>query len=158
MKRLFFFSLAALTCVAAPDGFAATEAIDVTVYGVQVRPGEPADLPNGAKVVPGGLRHSTVVNKKTGEVTSQWCSGVTHLDSAGKQTNQAGSCDVYYDDGTLLFLSYFATTMDVPSTWSVMGGTGRYTGATGGGSCKADSQRGDGMAWTSSCTGSITTK
>jgi hypothetical protein len=40
----------------------------------------------------------------------------------------------------------------------VLGGTGKYGGATGGGTSKMTSERGDGYASTYKITGSITTK
>jgi hypothetical protein len=158
MKYSALFGVGALICISAPGAFAATEEVDVTIYGVETQRGEAVALPNGTKVTGGGQTHGTVVNRKTGEVTSQWCSAATFQDGAGNQTSQGGACTAFYDDGTLLHVSYLGAAPDAGNTWTVMGGTGRYAGATGGGSCKNDSMRSDGFAWTASCKGSIVTK
>jgi hypothetical protein len=159
MKRSALFALAAVLCsTGAPAAFAATEDLDLTVYIVDVRRGEEISLPKGGKVFHGGTTQATIVNKNTGETTVQWCSAAAFVDAAGNPTNMVGACTVFYDSGDMLWVSYLNGTMDQPNTWAVMGGTGRFAGATGGGSCKVDSQRSDGYSITSSCTGKLTTK
>jgi hypothetical protein len=44
------------------------------------------------------------------------------------------------------------------SNWTVFGGTGRFAGATGSGTTKDISNRGDGVAWTNETKGTIKTK
>jgi hypothetical protein len=128
------------------------------VYLVEVASGEEITLPKGQKIATDLTSHGTVVDKATGEVSSQWCSGTEFSDSAGKSMNGVGHCTVFSDNGDMLWLAFLNGTADQPNAWTVLGGTGEYAGATGGGSCSWDSERADGAAATSTCTGTINTK
>jgi hypothetical protein len=65
---------------------------------------------------------------------------------------------VFYDNGDVLSVAITGAAADQPLTWVVLGGTGKYAGATGGGASKLVSRRGDGYAGTYKATGTITTK
>ena len=137
---------------------AATEQLAITAQFVVTELGEEIALPDGRKLRIGMQNHAAVVNDQTGEVTSQWCSGHEHLDAAGASMATAGYCTVFYDSGDVLWLSFTGTTNDQPGTWTVMGGLGKYVGATGGGTFKTTSMRSDGFALTQTGTGTVTTK
>jgi len=53
--------------------------------------------------------------------------------------------------------SYVTSGTDHVS-WSVMGGTGKYAGATGGGTGTVVSRRSDGVSWTVQSKGTLITK
>jgi hypothetical protein len=118
--------------------------------------GEVIDLPNGTKVTVGMRTHGSAVSP-TGEERSQWCTSEAHTNAAGEPTGGAGHCEAYYDNGDILWSS-FLTRPGQPTRWSVMGGTGRYEGATGGGTATLVSMRSDGSAWTGKLEGTIVTK
>jgi hypothetical protein len=159
MKRSILCTVAVMaTSIAASVATADTRNLTSTVYLVNVSNGEQISLPKGGKVATGLVSHGTVVDKETGEVSSQWCSGAGFEDSAGKPTNALGSCTVFSDNGDMLWLAFLNGAMDQPNTWTVLGGTGQNAGATGGGSCTLDSQRSDGSSSTATCTGKINTK
>jgi hypothetical protein len=156
------FLLACMTSViliaTASGAHGATEKLDITGYWVVMNRGHEMPLPNGSKVTPGGEAHATIVNATTGEQASQWCAVTGYQNAAGDTSSQIGSCGVFYDNGDIVWLSFLTTGPDDAGDWTVLGGTGRYNGATGGGTCKYESRRSDGSSWTSSCTGEITTR
>jgi hypothetical protein len=57
----------------------------------------------------------------------------------------------------MIYYSYMLGEEGEPVTWTVMGGSGAFEGATGSGTSTTTSRRGDGQAWTSQSKGSITT-
>jgi len=116
------------------------------------------DLPNGKKIRVGFRSHATIVDQSTKEESSQWCTGEAQLNAAGEETIQAGYCGLVADNGDTLWLSFFVPSPRADGTWTVIGGTGRYDGASGGGTSTVASQRGDGYAWTLKSSGTLATK
>ncbi len=143
------------------NSFAATEQISSTNYNVQTKLPEKITLPDGRTVMSGGESHVTLVDAKTGEATSGWCIADEYIDKAGKPTAGAGFCTVVYDTGDLVWTSFnvvgsLSNAKQIP--YLITGGTGKYAGATGSGVVTQVSDRGDGFAWTTKSTGSVTTK
>jgi hypothetical protein len=157
MKKTLIRAAALVASSVAVFAYAETEQVSSTSYWVQTDPGQPVEMPSGAKGRTVMRSHATVV-QADGEVSSQWCTGHQGVD-AGGQAGGAGYCTIVSDNGDMLYVSYvLGNGEDQPATWTVMGGTGAYAGATGGGTTSTVSQRGDGRAWTSSSQGTITTK
>lgn len=133
-----------------------TVQVKSTTHWVIVDPGQPVQMPNGAKGMTTMRVHGTGV-RSDGELTSQWCTGHQGVSAAGQQGG-AGYCTLISDNGDMLYISFMTDGADENSTWSVMGGNGAYAGATGGGTSTTVSRRGDGLSWTTTSEGSITTK
>lgn len=143
---------------ASSAAIADTQQLSVTGYTVVTKMPEKFTFPDGRTVLAGGENHATIVNDKTGEVTSQWCTGDQYPDASGNVTSIVGRCTVVYDSGDAVWIAYVGGAMDQPGTWTVIGGTGKYAGATGGGTVRVASQRADGYAFTQKATGTLTTK
>jgi hypothetical protein len=62
----------------------------------------------------------------------QVCFGSVLLDTGGKQTAAAGHCTAWDEDGDAWWMRYL--DRDNEQSWSVLTGTGKYHGMTGGGS------------------------
>jgi hypothetical protein len=158
MKNIIVTLLTTVLCCAASGSNAATEQFSATLYDVVTKLGEKETLQNGTVIVVGEQDHASIVNDKTGEQTSQWCNYDYWPDPKGMPTHSVGHCTVFYDNGDLAFIATTGTTNDQPVTWTVLGGTGKYAGATGGGTSKMTSMRSDGYAATFKASGTITTK
>jgi hypothetical protein len=146
---LLFFSLTAS---------ADTQKVSNVGYAVALDRGQVIDLPNGRKIRVGARSHGSLVDQNTKEESSQWCTAEAQLNAAGEETSQVGYCAVVADNGDTLWLSFFIPGPQEGGNWTVIAGTGRYEGATGGGTTAVASQRGDGYAWTTKSTGTLTTK
>jgi hypothetical protein len=157
MKNLYFYALAAGLTYCAPGASAATEQITHTIYSTVTKPPEELVLPSNQTINVHGQTRSIIVDDKTGETSVEWCTGENHTDAAGKPTVGAGYCTVFYDDGDVGWISYTTTAADQIS-WTVMGGTGKYAGATGSGTTTVVSRRSDGASWTGKGKGTLTTK
>jgi hypothetical protein len=158
MFHCYLFGIASVLLFATTSGAVAeTQDIDITGHWVEVRRGEQRSLPNGSKVTPGGEAHASVIFRDSGAIASQWCA-VTVYEHEGKAYNRIGSCGVFYDEGDVVWLAFLTTSPEDAGTWTALGGTGRYAGATGGGSCRMLSRRSDGLAYTTTCTGTLTTR
>jgi len=138
--------------------FADTQQVSTTIQQVVTKMPEKVDLPNGKVVMANGEWHGSAVNDKTGEQSSQWCTGEQYPDAKGTPMYGAGYCTIFYDNGDILWVSFMGNGEGKPGSWAVIGGTGRWEGATGGGKTDMVSQRSDGYAWTSKSTGTLTTK
>ena len=147
--------LAALFCLAI-SAFAETQQVDSTAYQVLVREPEIVELPGGRKISANGAWHATVVNDQ-GETLSQWCTGEQWLGADDMPVAGAGYCTIFDDEGNVLWVSFVNPGPGQPGTWTVMGGTGEYAGASGRGTNEMVSQRSDGRAWTSKSSGTIVT-
>ena len=134
-----------------------TQTLKLTVDAVQIQQGELVTGSNGGQSRVGGLSQASILNDETGERSVQWCRGNTLLDDAGMPTVQVGFCTVVYDSGDLVWISYLGDAQSGENTYTVIGGTGQYEGATGGGVNRIVSARGDGRTWTSKAEGKITT-
>jgi hypothetical protein len=130
--------------------FAATEKISNVQYGVLIEAPQPVGMSNGMTVMSGGLFHSNVV-QADGSVSSQWCRGSTAM-MDDKPVSGGGFCTIIADNGDLLWV-WFGN-----GDWGVIGGTGQYDGATGGGKTEPVSQNADGRSFVNKSTGEITTK
>ncbi len=157
MKSHISVALAAAAILLGSCVQADTQTLELTVEGVQVQQGELITAPSGNQSRVGGLTHATIANDQTGERSVQWCRGNVLLDGTGMPTTQVGFCTVIYDSGDLLWISYLGDAQSGENTYTVIGGTGQYQGATGGGVNRVVSQRGDGRSWTSRAEGTITT-
>ena len=156
MKKMIVGALGAAALCVAGLSQAETQKIENVAYGVQMNAGQPVELPNGAKGVAGVQMHATVVSAD-GELLSQWCNGQQGTGPDGKMRS-VGYCTVIADNGDLLWVSFLNDQgPGKPGTWTVIGGTGQYEGATGGGTTTMVSSRGDGRAWTSRSEGTIVT-
>lgn len=113
------------------------------------------ESPTGAKGSYAAVSHATLV-RDDGPTASQWCTQEIGEGDDGMPTGFAGYCTIIEDNGDNLWVSFIGTPTD-GITWTVMGGTGQWAGATGGGTSEMVSQRADGQAWTSRATGTITT-
>lgn len=156
MKNIYIGAIGAFAICLALTAQAETMKHDSTMYWVQTSPGVAVEMPSGAKGRTVMRAHATVV-RADGEVSSQWCTGHQGVDASG-QAGGAGYCTGISDNGDMLYVSYLLGGEGEPATWTVMGGTGAYEGATGNGMSTVTSRRSDGRAWTSRSEGSITMK
>jgi hypothetical protein len=148
-----------LVCVAL-SAAADTQQTSSTGYFTGLDQGEVIQQPDGSKVRVGMRSHANLVAESgplKGQTASQWCDGMALLDGAGAATVNVGYCTLVYDNGDRLWVSYLNKPGQA-GQWTVIGGTGRFEGATGSGSGEMVSQRGDGMSWTNQSKGTITTK
>lgn len=138
------------------NAFGETRDVSSTAYWVVVEEPESVELPGDRTVTVNGQTHANVV-RQDGETLSQWCTGEQWLGNDSQPMRGAGYCTILDDEGNVLWVSYVNPGPGQPSKWTVMGGTGEYEGATGGGTTQTVSQRSDGYAWTSKSTGTIVT-
>jgi hypothetical protein len=157
MKALVSTSVILAFACLAQVAAAETEQLSSTNYFVIIDPGEVIDQPNGRKITIGGRTQGTLVHD-TGATDSIWCDFMNYLNEAGAATKGVGYCRSVTDNGDTLWLSFVQQFPSGAATWTVMGGTGRYEGATGAGTTENVSERGDGLAWTSKSKGTVTTK
>jgi len=114
-------------------------------------------LPNGNVVLVNALGHETIMNDKTGEQSCEWYSYDALLDAKGTYLHYISYCTRVYDDGDVLWSTAVGDNADTGTfTWA--GGTGKYTGATGGGTTTTTSTRSDGRATKFKNVGTLTTK
>jgi len=156
MNRITAYTLAAIMACFAFGAHAETQKTSATAHFVVISQGDAFEMPNGDKGFYGGQSHATSI-REDGTMASQWCTGEVGVNDAGEMTGGAGYCTIIEDNGDVIWVSY-VNVAGQPGTWTVMGGTGAYEGATGGGTSTVVSQRADGQAWTGQSTGTITTK
>ena len=157
MKSHISASIVAVAVLLGSCVQADTQTLKLTVDAVQIQQGELITGPNGGQSRVGNLSQASIVNDETGERSVQWCRGNALLDNASMPTVQVGFCTVIYDSGDLVWISYLGDAQSGENTYTVIGGTGKYEGATGGGVNRVVSQRGDGRTWTAKAEGTITT-
>jgi hypothetical protein len=157
MKTLVTISLILAFIIIAPGASAQTQQLSSTNYFVLLDLGEEVQQPNGRKVVVGLRSHGNLVSD-TGETTSIWCDVTNELNDAGAATVGAFVCRQVYDNGDIVWVGGVQQLPSGSATWTVLGGTGRYQGATGSGTTENISQRADGYAWTSKSKGTLTLK
>jgi hypothetical protein len=155
MNKLLTTSLAALLGFFALGACADTEQIDSTGYQVVLEEATPYTTPQGNTVMLGGRTHASAV-AADGEVSSQYCTGNAMPAEGGGLANGAGFCTVVQPNGDVLWV-WYKIEGGGSNSWGVIGGTGEYEGATGGGTSAIVSQGGDGRSWVSKITGSIPT-
>lgn len=152
---LAVFVLSALNQTGA---WAQTQDLELTHYMVIQNEGQTVETPQGRTVTVDVTTHGNVVDRRTGTEYSQWCYGENQGAQSGAGVPGAGYCTLVDDDGDVWWVSYVVHGDGRPTTWSVIGGSGKYLDATGGGTHGVVSQRGDGRAWTAQSTGTLTTE
>jgi hypothetical protein len=158
MNKIGIAGLTAALSLFATIACADTEKVNSTAYWVIVEQNQQFPLSTGSTVNAGGLVHANVINAD-GEHLSQWCEGDQVTDADGKPVGGAGFCTLIEEDGDMLWVWFRNDGPGQGSTWGVIGGTGEYAGATGGGtSSEPTSTSPDGQSWVNTSTGSITTK
>lgn len=127
-----------------------------TLYNTITEMPTAIELPGGTTVLGGGSSTGVIV-QEDGTQSMQYCvnTGVQREDG---NNLGAGHCTIVYDNGDLLWVSFHADGSGEASTWTVIGGTGEWEGATGGGTTELVSMRGDGRSWTATSKGKIKTK
>ena len=135
---------------------AATVPVSETGYDVTTRVGEKIELPSGNVLMVNALGHETIVDDKTGEQSSEWCSYDSLLDGKGAYLHWLNHCTRVYDNGDVLWSTAVGDGTDT-STYTWTGGTGKFAGATGGGTSTTTSTRTDGRATTFKNVGTLTT-
>ena len=158
MNKSGFVALSVGLGLFAMGACADTEKVESTAYWVIVEQNEEFPMTTGATVSAGGLVHANLVNAD-GENLSQWCEGDSVANAEGKALGGAGFCTVIQANGDMLWVWFHNDGSGQGGTWGVIGGTGEYAGATGGGTSSAPtSMNPDGQSWVNTSTGSITTK
>jgi hypothetical protein len=148
---MFYRYLAVLiSLVLSSTAFAATEEVSNTTYGVVIEQAREVKMENGTVVMTGGLIHGSSV-QDNGEVNSQWCRGSSVMGDDGMPVAGGGYCTIIGQNGDMMFVWFGG------GKWGVIGGTGAWAGATGGGTTEPVSQNPDGYAWVNRSKGTITT-
>ncbi len=145
-----------LCCVAA-FADAATEQFSETGHEVTTQPGDRITLANGNVLVTHSQSHASPVNDRTGEQTSEWCNFDSLLDAKDVLVEFVGYCTRVYDNGDPMWISVTGKSAEA-SGFTILGGTGRFAGATGGGTTRVTSARVDGREDTFKNVGSLTTR
>ena len=133
---------------------AETIKIDAQVVAVEVEPDVTIEDTNGHTLQVGGLSHATIINSN-GDESSQWCRG-SWVNKGDEMIGAAGFCTIVSAEGDYLWI-WWRPTAPGENDWGVIGGTGRYAGATGSGSNVIVTQFPDGRAWIAKSTGTIRT-
>ena len=112
--------------------------------------------PSGLRRIVNSVGQTTILDSNTGERSSEWCYTEILPDAVSPNLGIIGHCTAFYDDGSLLFMSLtWRAGDDKSGRWTVLGGTGRYAGASGGGTSEDLSTSADGNAWTGRGSGTI---
>jgi hypothetical protein len=140
-------------------GNADAATVEFTETGTEVptQSGDKVTLANGNVLMTHSQSHASPVNDKTGEQTSEWCSYDWLLDAKAVLVQFVGHCTRVYDSGDLMWISITGTKAEV-SEFTILGGTGKFAGASGGGTTTVTSMRGDGLVNTFKNVGTLTTK
>ncbi len=154
MKNLIRITLACCISLGAGAVIADTQTIDAMVYAVEISANQDIEAPNGHTVNAGGLTHGTIINSN-GDKSSQWCRGATVADGDAF-IGGAGFCSIVNDSGDYLWI-WWRPSGPGTNDWGVIGGSGAWAGATGGGVNTITTQFPDGRAWISHSEGTITT-
>jgi len=157
MKNAATLILTAMLGCIGVASYAGTEPLSETGYDVTTRTGEKIVLPNGNSLTINALSHETIVNDKTGEQSSEWCSYDGLLDPKGHYLHYLSYCTRVYDNGDVLW-STASGDNDDTSQFTFAGGTGKFVGATGNGETTTTSTSIDGRATTFKNIGTLTTK
>jgi hypothetical protein len=147
----FSFALAIASFAASAE----TQQVSSTIYAINIEEPKTDKLgTTGVDLSYGRLLNGHTVSS-TGELSSQWCQ-ITGADKEGKTLGGAGFCTVIEENGDILWV-WLRVTGDSTNDWGVIGGTGEYVGATGGGTTKLVKTMPDGTLMYES-KGTITTK
>lgn len=135
---------------------AETQKIDDKFYGVILEPGAEITMPNKNKAMFGTRVHAVNV-RTTGEKSSQWCQEGSVTEPNGNLTT-VGICTVIDKDGDVVWVWVNGSGPGTKSNWGIIAGTGKYVGATGGGTSTEIVPLGDGRSFEGHSTGMIKTK
>ena len=155
MNKKYLIGLCTGIGFVAMGACADTQEVNSTLYGVIVEENQTFENDNDVTVQGGGLFHATVVNAD-GEHSSQWCRG-TFASKGETPLGGAGYCTIVDAAGDFLWV-WFRPTGPGMNDWGVIGGTGQYEGATGGGTTRQTAVLPDGQATVSVSTGTLTTR
>ncbi len=155
MNKKYLIGLCIGLGFAATGAIAATEEVDSMLYQVSVEQNETIELANGVSVETGGLFHANIVNAD-GEHLSQWCRG-TFASNGDTFLGGAGYCTIVDSVGDFFWV-WFTPTGPTTNAWGVIGGTGQYQGATGGGTTEQVAVLPDGRTTVARSKGTITTR
>jgi hypothetical protein len=150
-------SFAVLIALALVSNAAAAETrqVSATIYATNFE--EPKSEKLGATGV--DLSYGRLLNghtvSSTGEFSSQWCQ-ITTAGKDGQSLGGAGFCTVIEENGDMFWV-WLRVTGDTTNDWGLIGGTGQYVGATGGGTTKLVKTLPDGTQMYES-KGTVTTK
>ncbi len=133
-----------------------TQKVNSASYGVITQDATEITMPNGSKVMVGARNHAVLIGED-GDSFSQWCTGSTVTETSGQATG-AGSCAAIADNGDVLWVWFLNAGPGSEGAWGVIGGTGQYAGASGGGKTQPGKLLGDGRSFTGTSTGKIKTK
>jgi hypothetical protein len=150
-------SLTIAACCAAAFAGASTEQFAETGHEVTTEVGDRIPLANGNVLVTHSQSHASPVNDNTGVQTSEWCNFDSLLDAKDVLVEFVGYCTRVYDSGDLMWISIAGRSAEA-SEFTILGGTGRFAGATGSGTTRVVSVRGDGRENTFKNVGTLTTK
>jgi hypothetical protein len=150
-------SLTIAACCATAFAGAATEQFAETGLELTTEVGDRIPLANGNVLVTHSQSHASPVNDRTGEQTSEWCNFDSLLDTKDVLVEFVGYCTRVYDSGDLMWISIRGKSAEA-SEFTILGGTGRFAGATGGGTTRVVTVRGDGRENTFRNVGTLTTK
>ena len=151
MNKKYLVVFVAISATWANIVFAETQKVDNISYGVVVEQNQEISLANGITVSTGGLSHATAVNNEDGTTLSQWCRG-TQASKDGTLLGGGGYCSIINQEGDMFWVWFGG------GKWGMIGGTGAYEGATGGGTTENVSQSPDGRSFINQSTGKIKTK
>src|SRR5512143_1936839 len=157
MRAKLTGALAIGLCCVAAFADAATEQFSETGHEVTTQPGDRVALANGNVLVTHSQSHASPVNDKTGEQTSEWCNFDSLLDAKDVLVEFVGYCTRVYDSGDLMWISIAGKTAEA-SEFRILGGTRKFAGATGSGTSRLISTRGDGRENTFKNVGTLTTR
>ena len=130
---------------------AETQKINNVNYGVVVNEDQEIEMTNGVIVTTGGLSHATSVNVD-GDINVQWCRQ-TVATKDGEPIGGGGYCTIVNQESSDMLWVWFGQ-----SEWGVIGGTGAWAGATGGGITEQVSQNADGRSFISKAMGEVMLK
>lgn len=124
---------------------ARSETMNIEATGHYVRINEPAfiELAGDHEMYPGYRRHISVANDD-GSAESHWCFGSNIMNDSDLEFG-AGYCTAVDEDGDV-YWTWFEVARRGGFNWQVMGGTGKYSGATGSGTSRATGSLPDGSA------------
>jgi hypothetical protein len=144
-------------CCVAGLADAAAEQFSETGREVTTQTGDRVALANGNILVTHAQSHASPVDDKTGVQTSEWCNFDSLLDAKETLVQFVGYCTRVYDGGDLMWISITGKSAEA-SEFTILGGTGKFAGATGGGTSKVISTDRDGRENTFKNIGTLTTK
>ncbi len=134
MRALLFAGFLVLGVPSIAIAAEKTQQLDSTIYAIYIdQPKTDKLSTNGIEISYGSLLQGHTV-ASNGEHYSQWCQA-TGAAKDSKALGGAGFCTLIDERGDIFWV-WLRDTSDSTNDWGVIGGTGKYVGATGGGSTK----------------------